>query len=71
METAAFLSDKAAAISVVEKQEFPFQKTLGPQVGGVVLKVRKTQRYPNSPVIQHHPGTAAWQRLATLLRAHM
>lgn len=40
MEAAAFLSDKAAAVSVVEKDEFPFQKTLGPQVGGVCMKVR-------------------------------
>ncbi|OXB58121.1 hypothetical protein ASZ78_012526 [Callipepla squamata] len=39
MEAAAFLSDKAAAVSVVEKHEFPFQKMLGPQVGGVVLKM--------------------------------
>ncbi|POI24320.1 hypothetical protein CIB84_011930, partial [Bambusicola thoracicus] len=43
MEAAAFLSDKAAAISVVEKQEFPFQKTLGPQVGGVVLKMLQSK----------------------------
>uniref|UniRef100_A0A8C7E8C6 Rieske domain-containing protein n=1 Tax=Nothoprocta perdicaria TaxID=30464 RepID=A0A8C7E8C6_NOTPE len=33
MEVAAFLSDKAAAVSVVEKKEFPFQNVLGPQVG--------------------------------------
>ncbi|XP_008946946.1 PREDICTED: apoptosis-inducing factor 3-like [Merops nubicus] len=39
MEVAAFLSDKAAAISVVEKQEFPFQQSLGPQVGGVAMKM--------------------------------
>ncbi|XP_065550749.1 apoptosis-inducing factor 3-like isoform X5 [Lathamus discolor] len=39
MEAAAFLSDKAAAIAVVEKQEFPFQRVLGPQVGGVTMKM--------------------------------
>uniref|UniRef100_A0A8C4JVM8 AIFM3 factor n=1 Tax=Dromaius novaehollandiae TaxID=8790 RepID=A0A8C4JVM8_DRONO len=39
MEIAAFLSDKAAAISVVEKKEFPFQNVLGSQVGGVVMKM--------------------------------
>uniref|UniRef100_A0A663MK23 Apoptosis inducing factor mitochondria associated 3 n=1 Tax=Athene cunicularia TaxID=194338 RepID=A0A663MK23_ATHCN len=39
MEVAAFLSDKAGAISVVEKREFPFQNTLGPQVGGVAMKM--------------------------------
>ncbi|XP_005439970.3 apoptosis-inducing factor 3-like [Falco cherrug] len=39
MEIAAFLSDKAGAISVVEKKEFPFQNTLGRQVGGVVMKM--------------------------------
>uniref|UniRef100_A0A8B9VEY4 FAD/NAD(P)-binding domain-containing protein n=1 Tax=Anas zonorhyncha TaxID=75864 RepID=A0A8B9VEY4_9AVES len=39
MEAAAFLSDKAAAVSVVEKDEFPFQKTLGAQVGGVCMKM--------------------------------
>lgn len=42
MEVAAFLSDKAATISVVEREEFPFQHALGPQVGGVAMKVRKT-----------------------------
>lgn len=44
MEIAAFLSDKAGAISVVERKEFPFQHALGPQVGGVALKVRKIWR---------------------------
>ncbi|KAM9525815.1 apoptosis-inducing factor 3-like [Guaruba guarouba] len=39
MEAAAFLSDKAAAVSVVEKREFPFQRVLGPQVGGVTMKM--------------------------------
>ncbi|XP_074778747.1 apoptosis-inducing factor 3-like [Athene noctua] len=39
MEVAAFLSDKAGAISVVEKKEFPFQNVLGPQVGGVAMKM--------------------------------
>uniref|UniRef100_A0A8D0FNA6 Uncharacterized protein n=1 Tax=Strix occidentalis caurina TaxID=311401 RepID=A0A8D0FNA6_STROC len=39
MEVAAFLSDKAGAISVVEKKEFPFQNALGPQVGGVAMKM--------------------------------
>ncbi|XP_067165662.1 apoptosis-inducing factor 3-like [Apteryx mantelli] len=39
MEIAAFLSDKAAAISVVEKKEFPFQNVLGSQVGGVAMKM--------------------------------
>ncbi|KAJ7397528.1 Apoptosis-inducing factor 3 [Pitangus sulphuratus] len=39
MEVAAFLSDKAGTISVVEREEFPFQHALGPQVGGVAMKV--------------------------------
>ncbi|XP_009883524.1 PREDICTED: apoptosis-inducing factor 3-like [Charadrius vociferus] len=39
MEIAAFLSDKAGAISVVEKEEFPFQHVLGPEVGGVAMKM--------------------------------
>ncbi|XP_021271519.1 apoptosis-inducing factor 3-like isoform X1 [Numida meleagris] len=43
MEAAAFLSDKAAAISVVDKHEFPFQKTLGPQVGDFVLKMLQSK----------------------------
>lgn len=42
MEIAAFLSDKAGAVAVVEKKEFPFQHALGPEVGGVAMKVRKT-----------------------------
>ncbi|XP_069729853.1 apoptosis-inducing factor 3-like [Phaenicophaeus curvirostris] len=39
MEVAAFLADKAGAISVVERKEFPFQNVLGPQVGGVAMKM--------------------------------
>ncbi|KAM6296475.1 apoptosis-inducing factor 3-like [Aegotheles albertisi] len=39
MEVAAFLSDKAGTISVVERKEFPFQNALGPQVGGVAMKM--------------------------------
>ncbi|XP_071430845.1 apoptosis-inducing factor 3-like [Pithys albifrons albifrons] len=39
MEVAAFLSDKAGTISVVDREEFPFQHTLGPQVGGVAMKM--------------------------------
>ncbi|KAK2525484.1 apoptosis-inducing factor 3 isoform X3 [Columba livia] len=39
MEIAAFLSDKAGAVSVVEKKEFPFQHALGPEVGGVAMKM--------------------------------
>lgn len=39
MEVAAFLSDKASTICVVERGEFPFQAVLGPQVGGVAMKV--------------------------------
>ncbi|KAM9370530.1 apoptosis-inducing factor 3-like [Phaethornis superciliosus] len=39
MEIAAFLSDKAGTISVVEKKEFPFQNALGPEVGGVAMKM--------------------------------
>ncbi|XP_059573386.1 apoptosis-inducing factor 3 [Alligator mississippiensis] len=39
MEVASFLSDKASTISVVEKEAVPFQKALGPQVGGVAMKM--------------------------------
>uniref|UniRef100_U3JVU9 Rieske domain-containing protein n=1 Tax=Ficedula albicollis TaxID=59894 RepID=U3JVU9_FICAL len=39
MEVAAFLSDKAGTISVVEREEFPYQHALGPQVGGVAMKM--------------------------------
>lgn len=42
MEVAAFLSDKAGTISVVEREEFPFQHAMGPQVGGVAMKVSRT-----------------------------
>uniref|UniRef100_A0A8C2TGA3 Rieske domain-containing protein n=1 Tax=Coturnix japonica TaxID=93934 RepID=A0A8C2TGA3_COTJA len=34
---------KAAAMSVVDKEEFPFQKTLGPQIGGFVLKMLQSK----------------------------
>ncbi|XP_064585202.1 apoptosis-inducing factor 3-like [Zonotrichia leucophrys gambelii] len=39
MEVAAFLSDRAGTISVVEREPFPFQHALGPQVGGVAMKM--------------------------------
>ncbi|XP_025070410.1 uncharacterized protein LOC102388632 isoform X2 [Alligator sinensis] len=39
MEVASFLSDKASTISVVEKEAVPFQEALGPQVGGVAMKM--------------------------------
>uniref|UniRef100_A0A8D2NFN9 Rieske domain-containing protein n=1 Tax=Zonotrichia albicollis TaxID=44394 RepID=A0A8D2NFN9_ZONAL len=39
MEVAAFLSDRAGTISVVEREPFPYQHALGPQVGGVAMKM--------------------------------
>ncbi|XP_039363944.1 apoptosis-inducing factor 3-like isoform X4 [Mauremys reevesii] len=44
MEVAAFLSDKASAICVVGREEFPFQAVLGPQVGGVAMKMLQNKR---------------------------
>ncbi|CAM4667516.1 apoptosis-inducing factor 3 isoform X1 [Caretta caretta] len=44
MEVAAFLSDKASTICVVERGEFPFQAVLGPQVGGVAMKMLQNKR---------------------------
>uniref|UniRef100_A0A674HSK2 FAD/NAD(P)-binding domain-containing protein n=1 Tax=Taeniopygia guttata TaxID=59729 RepID=A0A674HSK2_TAEGU len=58
MEVAAFLSDKAGSISVVEREEFPFQHALGPQVGGVAMKVRKT-RGNLAPVLSHNSACPA------------
>ncbi|XP_067422091.1 apoptosis-inducing factor 3-like isoform X2 [Emydura macquarii macquarii] len=43
MEVAAFLSDKASAICVVERAEFPFQAVLGPQVGRVVMQMLQSK----------------------------
>uniref|UniRef100_A0A8C8RFN2 Rieske domain-containing protein n=1 Tax=Pelusios castaneus TaxID=367368 RepID=A0A8C8RFN2_9SAUR len=39
MEVAAFLSDRASAICIVEREEFPFQAVLGPHVGEVAMKM--------------------------------
>ncbi|XP_037736475.1 apoptosis-inducing factor 3 isoform X2 [Chelonia mydas] len=44
MEVAAFLSDKASTICVVGRGEFPFQAVLGPQVGGVAMKMLQNKR---------------------------
>uniref|UniRef100_A0A8C3Y3A0 Uncharacterized protein n=1 Tax=Catharus ustulatus TaxID=91951 RepID=A0A8C3Y3A0_CATUS len=60
MEVAAFLSDKAGTISVVEREEFPYQHALGPQVGGVAMKVRKTWGPGNlAPVLSHNSACPA------------
>lgn len=39
MEVAAYMSDKAASINVIERQAFPYQEALGDKVGGVAMKV--------------------------------
>lgn len=40
MEVAAFLSDKAASVTVVGKSEFPYQFSLGPGIGKMTMQVR-------------------------------
>uniref|UniRef100_A0A8C4W4X8 Rieske domain-containing protein n=1 Tax=Gopherus evgoodei TaxID=1825980 RepID=A0A8C4W4X8_9SAUR len=59
MEVAAFLSDKSSAICVVEREEFPFQAVLGPQVGGVAMKVQccAESSFIHSTVRFHMPVT--------------
>lgn len=40
MEVAAYLSDKAHSVSVVELEEVPFKKFFGERVGRAIMKVR-------------------------------
>lgn len=40
MEVAAYLSNKAASVTVVGTSSYPFQKSLGPEIGKMCIKVR-------------------------------
>ncbi|XP_009991616.1 PREDICTED: apoptosis-inducing factor 3-like, partial [Chaetura pelagica] len=44
MEAAASLCGSAGTVAVVDKEEFPFQKVLGPQVGEVAMKMLQNKR---------------------------
>lgn len=39
MEVASYLSDKAASVTVVGTSSFPFQKSLGPEIGKMCMQV--------------------------------
>lgn len=43
MEVAAYMADKATSIHVIEKQAFPYQKSLGDKVGGITMKMLQAQ----------------------------
>lgn len=45
MEVAAYLSDKAASVAVVGKSKFPYQFSLGPDIGKMTMKVRVFLRF--------------------------
>uniref|UniRef100_A0A7N4NWR4 Apoptosis inducing factor mitochondria associated 3 n=1 Tax=Sarcophilus harrisii TaxID=9305 RepID=A0A7N4NWR4_SARHA len=54
MEVAAYLTDKAHSVSVVELEETPFRKFLGEKVGRALMKVRgwaagEQNSHPESP----------------------
>lgn len=40
MEVASYLSDKAASVTVVGTSSYPFQKSLGSEIGKMCMEVR-------------------------------
>uniref|UniRef100_A0A8B9GXU4 Apoptosis inducing factor mitochondria associated 4 n=1 Tax=Astyanax mexicanus TaxID=7994 RepID=A0A8B9GXU4_ASTMX len=55
MEVAAYLSDKAASVAVVGKSEFPYQLSLGPDIGKMTMKMleeKNVKFYMNSGVAE-------------------
>lgn len=41
MEVAAYLSDKADSVTVIGSSKFPFQSSLGPDIGKMTMQVRE------------------------------
>ncbi|TNN38633.1 Apoptosis-inducing factor 3 [Liparis tanakae] len=41
MEVASYLSDKAASVAVVGTSGFPYQRSLGPEIGGMSMRVKR------------------------------
>ncbi|XP_066534346.1 apoptosis inducing factor mitochondria associated 4 isoform X2 [Hoplias malabaricus] len=55
MEVAAYLSDKAASVAVVGKSEFPYQFSLGPDIGKMTMKMLEEKNvsfYTNDGVVE-------------------
>lgn len=44
MEAASYLSDKAASVALVGPTEFPFEKSLGPEIGKMTKKVKRSTK---------------------------
>lgn len=43
MEVASYLSDKAASVAVVGPSRYPFEKSLGPEIGKMSMQVRNSK----------------------------
>lgn len=41
MEVAAYLSDKASSVTVIGSSKFPFQSSLGPDIGKMTMQVSR------------------------------
>ncbi|RVE64778.1 hypothetical protein OJAV_G00129220 [Oryzias javanicus] len=55
VEVAAYLSDKAASVALVGPTEYPFEKSLGPEIGKIcmeMLEERNVKFYMNSKVTE-------------------
>ena len=57
MEVAAYLTEKAHSVSVVELEETPFRRFLGERVGRALMKV-------SPPLRTHRPGHPPCPHLA-------
>lgn len=56
MEVAAYLTEKAHSVSVVELEETPFRRFLGERVGRALMKV--SAPWPPAPQNPGHPAQA-------------
>lgn len=50
MEVASYLSNKAATVAMVGTTEYPFEKSLGPEIGRMTMRVRTPMDSLNSIV---------------------
>lgn len=67
MEVAAYLTEKAHSVSVVELEETPFRRFLGERVGRALMKVSPLQHAPSAL----EPWGPAWPLAGVSSTAHL
>lgn len=51
MEVASYLSDKAASVAMIGTSRYPYEKSLGPEIGKMSMQVRNDDDSSLSTVI--------------------